>query len=102
MSYDRNVLVGWFAEFSGNTEKRKSGTKKIKFCPTSKKHETRGKYCPICGEEIQTKEEDEFESFDTPYGIYHAEEKEDLDASTFGKGSMKDLKEIKKSYIITG
>jgi hypothetical protein len=100
MSYDHNIYLGWYAEFEGSKNKREAGTKTVRFCPTSKKHSTKDKFCPQCGKEIETTEEKVYSSYVSPHQLQYVEDQEELTEATLGKLTMKDLKDLEGTHIV--
>ncbi len=94
MSYNHNLYVGWYLEFDEPNRKEQIGTTNVRFCPTSKKHPTKDKFCPKCGKEIQTKEEPNYKTYSSPHELIHITEQEELTEATLGKLTLKDIEEL--------
>lgn len=99
MSYDHNMYVGWYLEFDESNRKEQSGTAEVRFCPTSKKHPTKDKFCPQCGKEIQTKEEPTYNTYSSPYELIHITDQEELTEATLGKLTLKDIEELQDCFV---
>lgn len=99
MSYDYNLYIGWYLEFDESNRKEQIGTTNVRFCPTSKKHPTKDKFCPKCGKEIQTKEEPTYKTYSSPYELIQIKEQEELTEATLGKLTLKDIEELQDCLV---
>jgi hypothetical protein len=100
MSYDHNIYVGWYAEFDKSNRKVERGLKKVRFCPTDKKHSAKDKFCSVCGSEIQEKEEMQYTGYPISSHILGENSQEELDWMTGGIVKVQDIENLGDSHAI--
>lgn len=100
MSYDHNVYAGWYVSFSPSTRKKVIGTEKVRRCPTSKKHPTKGQFCPDCGKPIEVIEKDTYQSYGKASFLLDLSTEQDVRDETLGLCGLNEVKAVGDAYVI--
>jgi hypothetical protein len=100
MSYDRNIYVGWYAEFDRCTDRQQDGVESKRACPTSKKHPTNGKFCSVCGAEIISQEIPKYHSYAYPHHLIDETDPVELEYATLGRATLEDVKKLQTSHVV--
>jgi hypothetical protein len=102
MSYDRNLFLGWYAEFTPSKEKIQVGVKTERECSSVKGHKHGGgAFCSKCGSPVVSVKKPVMKGMSAACHIIGEDmdciDQEDLTDMTCGRASLEDLKILKGS-----
>jgi len=95
MSYDHNIYVGWYAEFTPTTEKKEVGVGKTRVCNANHSHKIKGgQFCSVCGSAIVTLETKKMKSLSLACHMQGQTDGDEIEFQTLGRGTKEDLDTI--------
>lgn len=104
MSYDRNMYIGWYAEFTPTKEKIQVGEKKERVCSSDKNHKHGGgEFCGKCGSPIVSVSKPVMRGISPACHIIHEDvnsTQEYLNVMTCGRATVSDLEIFKGSEAV--
>jgi hypothetical protein len=102
MSYDRNVYVGWYAEFTPTADKVQVALVAERQCSTASSHKlpSSGGFCSKCGSKIVIVDVPKFKSISPARHFIDETDPVEIEHATIGRATAADIEALQSSYAI--